>query len=341
MVVKRAGEPVRMAFLLMPQFSMMAFSAALEPLRSANRLTECNLFEWQLVSADGKAVTASNGISIAVDRPIADVQKLDLLAVCGGIEPGARNQKFHHHLRRLARHGTLLGALSSGSFVLAEAGLLTNRRCTVHWEYAELFRTRFPTLKVTQDLYVIDRDVFTCSGGTAGLDMMLHFVGEIAGSRTAVSVAEQFIHPLIRTERDHQRAAMHARYGIDSPRLVQIIRLMEGALEEPLDLAAIADKIGISSRQVERLFRNQMATSPRAFYLQLRLAKARMLLRHTLNPVRNVALECGFTSTSHLCRAYKQMFGIAPTTERHRPGVDNDPPSRSAALRSAAPPTRL
>jgi transcriptional regulator GlxA family with amidase domain len=323
MVVKRAGEPVRMAFLLVPQFSMMAFSAALEPLRSANRMAERRLFEWQLLSADGEPVTASNGITIAVHQSIAHLEKVDMLAVCGGIEPGqtARGQKVHHHLRRLARHGSMIGALSSGSFILAEAGLLTNRRCTVHWEYAELFRARYPTLRVTQDLYVVDRDVFTCSGGTAGLDMMLHFVSELSGSQLAVSVAEQFIHPLIRKQEDQQRAETHSRYGIDSPKLAQIITLMGGSLEEPLDVAALANKVGISSRQVERLFRHQMDTSPSTFYLQLRLTKARTLLRHTLSPVRSVALECGFTSTSHFCHAYKRVFGLAPTAERARPAA--------------------
>lgn len=323
MLMKRADEPVRTAFLLVAQFSMMAFSAALEPLRSANRMAERRLFEWQLVSGDGAAVTASNGIAVAVDQSVAHLDRVDMLTVCGGIEPGlsARRQKLHHHLRRLARHGAMIGALSSGSFILAEAGLLTNRRCTVHWEYEELFRARYPTLKVTQDLYVVDKDVFTCSGGTAGLDMMLYFIKEVSGPRLAVSVGEQFIHPLIRSQDDQQRAAMHSRYGIDSPELVQIIALMEGSLEEPLNVAELARSAGISARQVERLFRHQMATSPSAFYLQLRLAKARTLLRHTLSPVRNVALECGFTSTSHFCRAYKRVFGLNPTTERERPAI--------------------
>jgi transcriptional regulator GlxA family with amidase domain len=310
-----------MAFLLVPQFSMMAFSAALEPLRSANRMAERRLFEWQLVSADGQPVTASNDITIAVHQSIAHLDKVDMLTVCGGIELGHADRagKVHHHLRRLAQHGSMVGALSTASFILAEAGLLSNRRCTVHWEYAELFRARYPNLRVTPDLYVVDREVFTCSGGTAGLDLMLHFVREVYGSPLAVSVAEQFIHPLIRQQEDQQRAATHSRYGIDSPKLVELIRLMGSSLEEPLDVSALAQEVGISCRQVERLFRQQMDTSPSAFYLQLRLRKAQVLLRNTLSPVRDVALECGFTSTSHFCHAYKRVFGLAPTAERARP----------------------
>jgi transcriptional regulator GlxA family with amidase domain len=309
-----------MAFLLVPQFSMMAFSAAIEPLRSANRMSERQLFEWQLISVDGKAVTASNGIPIGVHESLDQLTKVDMLVVCVGLEPVqfGRSQKVHHHLRRLARHGSMVGAISAGSFILADAGLLTDRRCTVHWEYADLFRSRYPTLKVSGDLYVVDRDVFTCSGGTAALDMMLHFVSEASGPQLALAVAEQFIHPHIRNHEDQQRLEMHTRYGIDSPKLVEIIALMQGAIEEPLDVRDVAQHVGISARQVERLFREQIGTSPKAFYLQLRLTKARTLLRQTLNSIRTVALECGFGSMSHFCHAYKRVFGLAPTEERHR-----------------------
>ena len=307
------------AYLLVPQFSMMAFSAALEPLRSANRVSERRLFEWALVSAEGPEVTASNGIGIATAQSLDQLNKVDMVIVCAGLEPVqfAPGHRVHHHLRRLARHGAKVGAISTGSFILADAGLLTGRRCTVHWEYAELFRSRYPGLKVSRDLYVVDRDVFTCSGGTAALDMMLHFVSEASTPDIAVAVAEQFIHPQIRKQEDQQRLQMHARYGVDSPKLAEIIGLMEAAVENPIDIRQISDRVGISARQVERLFREQVGTSPKAFYLNLRLARARTLLRQTLNPILDVAVECGFGSTSHFCHAYKRVFGIAPTDERH------------------------
>ena len=311
---------MRIAFLLVPQFSMMAFSAAIEPLRSANRMSERELFEWQLVSVDGQEVMASNGIGVAVHRSLNELSKIDMLVVCAGLEPlqFGCNHGIHHHLRRLARHGSMIGAVSSGSFILAEAGLLTERRCTVHWEYAELFRSRYPALKVSRDLYVVDRGVFTCSGGTAALDLMLHFVCEASAPGIAAAVAEQFIHPQIRKQEDHQRLETHARYGIDSAKLVEIIRLMEGAIENPLDMGQMSNLVGISIRQVERLFCEQIGTSPKAFYLELRLSRARTLLRQTVSPVLSIALECGFGSTSHFYHAYKREFGIAPTDERHQ-----------------------
>jgi transcriptional regulator GlxA family with amidase domain len=307
------------AFLLVPQFSMMSFSAALEPLRSANRVSDRRLFEWLLVSVDGKAVAASNGIEITVDRSLPELERADILVVCAGLEPAqfAPNHPVHHHLRRLARHGAKVGAISAGSFILAEAGLLAGRRATVHWEYADAFAARHPTLALGRDLYIVDRGVFTCSGGTAALDLMLHFISEIASRDIAVAVAEQFIHPQIRRQEDHQRLEMHTRYGVDSPKLVEIIALMEAAIDDPLDIRHIAGRAGISPRQIERLFREQLGTSPKAFYLDLRLKRARTLLRQTLHPILTVALECGFGSTSHFSHAYKRAFGIAPTDERH------------------------
>ncbi|MDE2263511.1 MAG: AraC family transcriptional regulator, partial [Gammaproteobacteria bacterium] len=219
MALGSSGKPVRIAFLLVPRFSMMAFAAAVEPLRAANRLSGSSLFAWQLVSADGNAVEASNGISVAVQGSLADLGKVDTVIACSGLEAPEveRSIKVHHQLRRLAHHGTVVGAISSGSFLLAEAGILAGRRCTVHWEYLEAFRTRYPQLEVTEDLYVIDRNVFTCSGGTAALDMMVHFISQAAGSQLALAVAEQFIHPQVRTQEEQQRLDLHARYRIENP----------------------------------------------------------------------------------------------------------------------------
>jgi transcriptional regulator GlxA family with amidase domain len=299
---------------------MMAFSAAIEPLRSANRMSERQLYEWQLISIDGKEVMASNGIGVAVHRPLNELRKADMLVVCAGLEPTqfGRSHRIHHHLRRLARHGSMMGAISTGAFILAEAGLLAGRRCTVHWEYADLFRSRYPALDVSRDIYVVDRGVFTCSGGTAALDLMLHFIAEASAPGIAVAVAEQFIHPQIRKQDDQQRLDTHTRYGIDSPKLAEAVRLMESAVENPLDMQQISARVGISARQIERLFREQIGTSPKTFYLKLRLARARTLLRQTVDPILGIALDCGFGSTSHLYHAYKRVFGIAPTDERRQ-----------------------
>jgi len=296
----------------------MSFAAAIEPMRSANRMSERQLFEWTLVSVEGTQVTASNGIRISIDCRLDQLKSIDLLVVCAGLEPAQFGPKHavHHQLRRLARHGAMIGGMSTGSFVLADAGLLADRRCTVHWEYADLFQSRHPSIALSRDLYVVDRNVFTCSGGTAALDMMLHFVDQAAGAEIATAVAEQFIHSQIRAQDAHQRLSMHARYRVGSPKLADLIERMENAVENPLDIRELSRLVGISARQVERLFREQLGMPPKAFYMKLRLARARTLLRQTVDPVVAVAVECGFASTSHFSHAYKRVFGIPPTQER-------------------------
>jgi transcriptional regulator GlxA family with amidase domain len=327
-----SGRPVRIAYLLIPEFPMMSFAAAIEPMRSANRMSGRRLFEWTLVSAEGGDVPTSSGIRITTEHRLDELKSTDLLVVCAGLEPAQYGPRHsvHHQLRRLARHGVLIGGISTGAFLLADAGLLAERRCTVHWEYADWFRSRHPSIDLSRDLYVVDRNVFTCSGGTAALDLMLHFVGQVGGSGIATAVAEQFIHPQIRGQDDHQRLAMHARYRIASPKLAGIIKWMENAVENPLDIRELAALAGISARQVERLFSEQLGMSPKVFYLKLRLARARTLLRQTVDPILEVAVGCGFASTSHFSHAYKRIFGISPTEER-----------RSATARPAARPRRM
>ena len=313
-----ADAPIRIAFVLAPQFPMLAFAAAIDPLRVANRLSGKTLFEWRLVSVEGEPVQASNGIPVAVHDPIDMLRDIDLVVVCVGLDPlqFGRQHKIHHQLRRLSHHGAAIGAVSCGTFVLAEAGLLAGRRATVHWEYDELLRKRYPTLDLSRELFVVDRDVFTCCGGTAALDMMLHFVREAFGGQLAQAVAEQFIYPRIRDEEEDQRAAIQNRYAVTSPRLVQVIGIMEATLEETVPLSELARRVGISVRQIERLFKEQVGMGPSVFYLQRRLERARTLLRQTLQPIREVAVECGFGSTAHFSHAYKKAFGLPPTRER-------------------------
>ena len=313
-----ASAPIRIAFVLAPQFPMLAFAAAIDPLRVANRLSEKPLFEWLLASVDGRPVMASNGIPMTVQSSLEGLHDVDLVVVCVGLEPlqFGRQHKIHHQLRRLAHHGAAIGAVSCGTFVLAEAGLLNGRRATVHWEYDELFRKRYPALQTSRELFVFDRDVFTCCGGTAALDMMLHLVRETAGNQLAQDVAEQFIYPRIRDEEEAQRTAIQNRYAVASPRLAYVIEMMESSLDEPIPLRDLASRAGISTRQIERLFKEQMGVGPSMFYLKRRLERARTMLRQTLLPIREVAVECGFGSTAHFSHAYKKAFGIPPTQER-------------------------
>jgi transcriptional regulator GlxA family with amidase domain len=330
-------DTVRLGLLLFPQFSMMAFSAALEPLRSANRLLGREYYQWVILSPDGNAVVASNGIPIAAQAAFGTAEGIDLLLVCIGLDPlqVQRYPGLRGRLRELAARGCQVGGVSGGPFLLAEAGLLDGRYCTVHWEYGDFFAARYPRAHLQQDVFVVDRGIFTCSGGTAALDMMLHFIREHHGHELALSVAEQFIHPRIREQGDRQRMAVHTRYRITSPKLAEVIELMEQSGADPPGLGEIAARVSLSARQVERLFQRHLGKPPSEFYLALRLARARTLLRETSQSVRAIAAECGFKSTSHFSSAYRRAYRRRPTDER-QPHTSPPRNKRSAPGKRAA-----
>lgn len=298
---------------------MLAFTSAVEPLRVANRLSEKQLYSWQIVSVDGAPVTASNHIDVVAQASIEDVGRLDNLIVVAGL--GAHNyedKRVFAWLRRLARTGCRLGALSAGSYLLARAGLLAGYRCTIHWENAAGFREAFPDIEVTDELFEVDRGRLTCSGGTAAIDLMLSLVALEHGRGLATRVADQFIHERIRDTHDHQRMGLRNRLGISHPKMLAVIGDMEQHLEEPLPRTELARRASLSTRQLERLFRKYLSRTPTRYYLELRLYRARHLLSETSLSVLDVALACGFVSASHFSKCYRELFGKTPREERLR-----------------------
>ena len=309
--------PQRIGFFIVPQFAMMGFSSAIEPLRSANRMSGRTLYSWHILSTDGKPVTASNGIAVVPEGSIADHPPIAALVVCAGLNAHQyEDRQVFNWLRRLDRQGVDLGAISLGPYLLAKAGLLDGYRCTLHWENLASFTEAFPQLDVTSELFEIDRNRFTCSGGIAAFDLMLHLITLQHGHALAAQVSEQFIHDRIRGARDHQRMALPARLGVRHPKLVRVIQLMEDSLEEPITRAKLADAVGLSSRQLERLFRKYLGRTPTRYYLELRLNRARLLLLQTDMSVLDVALACGFVSASHFSKCFREFFGRTPRDER-------------------------
>ncbi|MGM0536330.1 MAG: GlxA family transcriptional regulator [Pseudomonadota bacterium] len=308
-------------FLLLPGFSQLAFSSALEPLRMANHLAGRTLYTWHLVSRDGTVVTASSGLSAAVDQALEPMPELDLLLVCGGVDVQAHcDRAMLAWLRRLAERRIPLGAVCTGGYALASAGLLDGYRCTLHWEHIGSLHEarRFPEVTFTSQLFVMDRDRFTCSGGIAPLDMMLTLVGRQQGLAMAEAIAEEFIHERIRGVGDRQRSPLRVRLGHSHPKLEEVATLMEANLQEPLALNELADYAGLSRRQLERLFQRYVSCSPLKYYLELRLARARLLLLQTRMPITEVALACGFVSPPHFTKCYHDHFGHSPSAERKR-----------------------
>ncbi|HRY24071.1 MAG: GlxA family transcriptional regulator [Geminicoccaceae bacterium] len=325
-VVTAAGAAVdteTVAFFLVPDFSMISFASAVEPLRIANRLSGRSLYRWLLLSKDGGPVRGSNGISVNVDMAMDRIQasfgqSLPTICLASGLH-GERyaDKDVFAWLRRMDRHGAVIGALCTGAHILAKAGLITDHRCTIHWENLPGFVEAFPDIDVAADLYEIDRNRFTCSGGTAPLDLMLSRIAAAHGEELATKVSEQCLLDRIRGPHDRQRMPIRIRLGVHHPKLINAIELMEANIEEPLPQEQLAHYIGLSRRQLERLFRRHMGRTPAQYYLELRLERARHLLYQTDLPIMSIACACGFVSASHFSTCYRQMFGRTPRAERN------------------------
>ena len=314
---KAAGAPKKIGFFLVPHFSMIALMAAIEPLRLANRIRGQRLYAWELFSTDGNAVLASNDIEVGVDHGIADVETYRVMFVCGGVHVRQfDNRKAFSWLRRLDRYGATIGALCTGTDVLARAGLLDGYRCTIHWENLPGFAEEFPRLDVTHELFEVDRTRLTCAGGTAALDLMLNLIAIDHDRDLAVGISDLLIHERIRDSRDHQRMTLRSRLGVSHAKLLAVISEMEENQEEPLSCADLARGVKLSTRQMERLFRKYFKRTPTRFYLEMRLDRARLLLSQTTMPILDVALACGFVSASHFSKCYREHFGRTPREER-------------------------
>lgn len=314
--------PERIGFLVIPDFSMIAFTAAIEPLRLANRTSGRQLYAWRIMSHDGTPVSASNGVSISPDSALqsrvdGDGPQFSAILLCSGVGAETyRNDDVFSFLHRVERRGVDIGAVCTGTHVLANAGLLGGYKCAIHWENLPAFTEKFPNIDVDTHLYEVDRNRFTCSGGTAALDMMVHLIEMEHGAELAVKVSEQCQVDQIRPANMAQRMGLRARIGGHHPKLIAAIERMEENLEDPLTPEDLAAFIGLSRRQLERLFRQHVGRSPTQFYLELRLQRARLLLTQTDLPVVDVAVACGFVSASHFSKTYRAQFHHAPRDER-------------------------
>lgn len=305
--------------LLVPEFSMMAFSAAVEPLRAANDFTGAPAFSWSIFSADDGPVVASNGITITPTHKRLASPALDHLFVCSGKSVSDyRDEGVFRWLRQLAHRGTSIGSVSTGAFILARSGLLDGYRCTIHWESLPGFREEFPEAHATRSVYEIDRNRCTCSGGTAAVDLMLKLITDELGVDTALAVAQQFQHDRVRTSDDKQGNARDAIVNFQSPRLAAAISLMYANIETPITPNGIAAAVGLSLRQLERLFHKYCDNTPQRYYLALRLEHARRLLLETNMSILSASIAAGFASQSHFTKCYRTHFQRTPKQERSR-----------------------
>lgn len=319
------AQPRRFVFLLLERFTMMAFTSAVEPLRLANQVSGAKLYDWKLASEDGAEARASNGVRLAVDMGLSDVGRDDTILVCGGIDVvEATTKPILNWLRREARIGAGVGGLCTGAWAVAKAGLLDGKRATIHWENQDSFAEDFDEVLLTKSVFVIDGNRLTTAGGMASLDLMLRLIAREHGEALANTVADQLIYNAIRTDQDSQRLSIPTRIGVRHPKLAQVVQQMEANLEDPISPALLAEEAGMSTRQLERLFRRYLNRSPKRYYMEIRLQKARNLLMQTEMSVINVALACGFSSPSHFSKCYRAHYQTTPYRERGTSGGPQD-----------------
>ncbi len=307
-------------FLLIPGFALMSYAAAAEPLRAANQLAGRSLYRWWHATPDDVPAIASNGAAILPDFKFAsDVDALDLIFVCAGGNPAAFNdRRTFIWLRKLARRGVIIGGISGGPFILAKAGLLGGRRCTVHWEHMPAVRESFPDIKLTHSLFEIDGDRITCSGGVAGLDLMVALITRDHGYELGAAVSDWFLHTHVRQGGKPQRMDLRFRLGVADAKLLKALRAMEAHLEKPLIRKRLANLAGLSLRQLERSFRSHLGCGVHEHYLALRLGRSRQLLRQTSLSIIEIGVATGFTTASQFSRAFRRTFGLSPRDARQR-----------------------
>jgi len=320
----------QIGFVLIPQYSMIAFASAVEPLRMANRLSENNIYSWVTISADGLPVTASNGLTLTPDRNISDTSGLDIIFLCGGVDiERSYDKTLLFWIRKLAHKKMPIGAICTGTYLMAQAGVLNGYRATIHWENLASLREQYPDTIVTSELFEIDRDRYTCTGGTAPLDMMLSLIAQRQGSELAASISEVFVCERIRDSNDRQRVPLRTLLGTSQPKLMEAVSLMEANIEEPMSLDELASHVELSRRQLERLFQKYLHRVPTRYYLELRLERARQLLLQTGKSIVDIAFACGFVSAPHFSKCYRDYFSIPPRDERR---LRRNPPSSDQAV---------
>lgn len=310
-------KPRQFVFVLLDNFTLLSFAAALDCLRLANRMSGKDLYSWRVVGEGGETARCSTNTVFNLDGDLEELRRDDTIMLCGGMGvQEATTKKLLNWLRRESRKGVAMGGLCTAGYSLAKAGLLDGKKATIHWENHDSFAEEFEEVTLTKSVYVLDRNRMTTAGGTSSIDLFLQIIANEHGEELASAVADQQIYSSIRTDQDTQRLSVPTRIGVRHPKLSQVIQKMESCIEEPISPSILATEVGMSTRQLERLFRRYLNRSPKRYYMELRLQKARNLLMQTDMSVINVALACGFASPSHFSKCYRAHYNTTPYRER-------------------------
>ena len=310
-------SPRRFVFVLIENFTLLSFSSALDALRIANRMSGKKLYDWIFIGENEEFVSCSAGTQFKLDNSLIELHRDDTILLCGGTSiQESTTRKLIGWLRREARRGLIIGGLCTAAYPMAKAGLLDDKKATIHWENQDSFAEEFLEVELTKTVFVCDGNRYTTAGGTSSIDLLLKIIADEHGEELANAVADQMIYSSIRTDQDTQRLSVPTRIGVRHPKLSKVIQMMEINIEEPISPSILAKDVGMSTRQLERLFRRYLDRSPKRYYMELRLQKARNLLMQTDMSVINVALACGFASPSHFSKCYRAHYDTTPYRER-------------------------
>jgi AraC family transcriptional regulator, glycine betaine-responsive activator len=310
-------QPEHFVFLLVHDFTHLAFSCAIEPLRIANLISGKTLYKWSFMSANGETATASNEVVTQVHSGYSELKRGQKLFVLSGIRVKENTtNELLSVIRRERAKGRLAGALCSGAYCLAKAGVMNGLKTAIHWDYHDSFMEEFPEITLVRNVFVAEEKYMTASGGTATADLIIHLIEKNHGNDLAVEVADMMLHNSVREPTAEQKLSLQSRHGIRNEHLSKAIRTMTANIEHPIPPSDIAEDIGISTRQLERLFGRHLNCSPKKYYVDMRLQKARNLLLQTEKPVTEIAFLSGFASPAHFARVYRNQFGISPINQR-------------------------
>lgn len=303
----------RAGFLLLEHFSLPAFTQSLDTIVTANLLRP-GLFATRTFGLQQDEVVSDLGLVIRPDSLITldEVKELDLLVVCGGYRTELKTSpELTQLLRGAAESGAQLAGLWNGAWFLGAAGLLDSYRCAIHPEHRPALAEICKITHVTSEPFVIDRDRLTASSPAGAFHMALDWIRTLHDKALVEGIEDI----LSFEESRYRRVKASPNISVSAP-LREVVKLMEANLEEPLEMEQLVTYAGRSRRQVERLFREQLGTTPQRYYLELRITEARRLLQHTEMSQVEVLVACGFVSPSHFSKCYSAYFGYRPSKEK-------------------------
>lgn len=305
------------AIVLVPGYSMMAAIVTAEILRIANSLFPQRRFSWEFVHIDEPSALASNGMTLVAPNHLRDLGRFDALIICASFNFDRFDQPgFLGLIRAAARRGKLIGGIETGVYFLAKAGLLDDRPATAHFNSLPMFATLFPNVRFTRKIYTYSNYRMTCAGGMSCADMMLHFIGQLLGRAVAGRVASMMIYSNWRDQGSDLEDIFTSQVNGIPETVRRACRLMEDRIREPDTVESIARQVKVSRRTLDRLFLRSFQCSAAAFFRQIRLARARKLVKSTDLDITSISYLCGFQSYSHFRRLYCDAYGMPPSQDR-------------------------